>query len=201
LHAAGFLACACLAAWGMGWLIDGADEPRRADCIVVLAGRCSRPFFAADLFRRGLAAEVWMSRPRRLPAETRAAAMGVNFPSEEEVGRSILLKSGVPACAVRVYGGGVLSTAEEARAFARAFDARGKTVLIVTSRSHARRARMIFRRALPGARVLACATPYEGFTRLWWRDQDMAVAAILETAKTAFFLLGGRFLSVEPRGL
>ncbi|MFA6029071.1 MAG: YdcF family protein [Elusimicrobiota bacterium] len=194
----GAAALVCAAAAGLAataWWLDCSDEPRKADLIVLLAGAYSRPFHAADLYKHGLAPEVWVSRPYRAPAELKALALGTRIPAEEEVHRDILLRLGVPPARIRLYGDGVMSTVNEALALRRSLDLRGKTVLVVTSRWHARRARLVFRRALPGTKVLVCATPYEEFTRRWWTRQDLARSAVLEGTKMLYYLLGGRFIS------
>jgi uncharacterized SAM-binding protein YcdF (DUF218 family) len=195
LCAAAALLLAGLAAWLPGWFIDFSDVPRKADMIVVLAGAYSRPFYAADLYREGLAPEIWLSRPYRPPSELKAVSLGVPIPAEEENNRAILLRLGVSADKIHLYGASTMSTANEAVAFRRAADPRGKTVLVVTSRWHARRAKWVFRHDLPGARVLVCATPYEEFSRRWWSSQDLARGAIMESAKMLYYLLGGRFLN------
>ncbi|MBI4349500.1 MAG: YdcF family protein [Elusimicrobia bacterium] len=189
---AGALAYAGLRA--LGWWVDFSDEPFKADALVVLAGGYSRPFHGADLFKQGLAPEVWLCRPKAPPAEDLIRKAGLPFPREEDVNRDILLKAGVPAAKVRFYGREVMSTADEALSFASEFDARGKKVLIVTSRFHARRAKMIFRRHLEGAEVRVTATGYEPMPARWWRDKFMAQFVVLEALKTLYYLLGGRFL-------
>jgi len=161
--------------------------------IVVACGEFSRPFFAADLYKQGMAPEVWHARPRRSPGEERVLSEGLPLQSEEEIVRAVLVKRGVPPERIHAYGSAVLSTFEEARAFQEAARPRGKKVLVVTSRWHARRAGLIFRKALAGAEVRVVSTPYEPFTRRWWTQQDMARNAVLEASKTLFYLLGGRF--------
>lgn len=48
-----------------------ADQPRRSDAIIVLAGAPERARYAADLYRRGYAPFVYVCRPseRSLPPE------------------------------------------------------------------------------------------------------------------------------------
>ncbi|MBI2361777.1 MAG: YdcF family protein, partial [Elusimicrobia bacterium] len=75
------------------------------------------------------------------------------FPNEEELDRAILLKRGVPASAIHFYGDGVSSTFLEAEAFKAAARPEGKKVLVLTSRYHARRAKLIFRKVLAGSEV------------------------------------------------
>lgn len=191
----GLALLAFLAVWAPGWFIDFSEPPRKADLIVVLAGGYARPFYAADLYKEGFAPEVWVSRPYRPPGELKAVALGVDFPAEHEINSDILARSGVPKERIRLYGDSVMSTANEALALAKAKDLAGRTVLIVTSRHHARRAKWIFSRTLPKTKFLACATPYEEFTRKWWTKQDLARAAVLESAKTLYYLIGGRFVA------
>ena len=179
---------------GIGWWMDYSDVPVRSDVMVVLTGKYERPLYAAELYRRGYAPEVWISRPFRAPEEAIIEALGVPLLPEEEVNYAILVKSGVPASRIRFYGQGVLSTADEARSFARAYDARGKKVLVVTSRFHARRARLEFRR-LVLADDIRVAAPPGGDYRHWWRDRHLAECGVTEAVKTAHFLLGGMFLS------
>jgi uncharacterized SAM-binding protein YcdF (DUF218 family) len=83
--------------------------------------------------------------------------------------------------------------------FVREFDYRGKKILIVTSRYHARRARLIFRRLLPGADIRVVG-PQDRDYRHWWRDRELADQGVLEVAKLVYFLVGGRFLSTPAAG-
>jgi len=195
LLAAAMAAAVFLLPAAIGWWMDFSDAPVRSDAMVVLAGsNYERPLYAAGLYRRGYAPAVWLSRPFRAPEESRIEALGVPLFAEEEVNRSILVKSGVPASRIRLYGQGVLSTADEIRSFACAYDARGKKVLVVTSRYHARRARLEFRRLVPAAEVRVTAPP-GGDYRHWWRDRHLAECGVTEAIKTVHFLLGGMFLS------
>ena len=179
----------------MGWWIDGADEPQKADMIVVLAGLPSRALYGADLYNQGIAPSVWTSRPYRRPDEEQLLSLGVKYQLEEDLNREILLKKGVPPGKVHLYGDGVVSTFEEALALGKATDVDGKTLLVVTSRWHARRARLIIKRALPNTKVLVTGTPYESFTRRWWRDHILARSVVMEAVKTLYYAIGGRSVS------
>ena len=163
--------------------------------IVLLDGGISRPLYAADLYKDGFAPEIWVSRPYRPQGVLIAVEAGVHIPANEAVAREILVKRGVPPESIRFYGRAVKSTINEALALKRAVETRGKQILVVTSRTHARRAGWIFRSVHPAAEIRVTATPYEAFTRRWWTSQSMAEAAVLETSKMVYYLLGGRFLS------
>ena len=179
----------------VGWWLDFSQEPFPADFIVVLAGDFRRPSYGADLYRSGLAPEVWIGRPRREPGHALLDSEGLKVPLEEDLNAALLAKHGVPEERIRRFGAALKSTVDEARAFAREARPAGRRVLIVTSRYHARRSGLVFRDTLPGSEVRVCATPYETFDRRWWKDQDMARNAVLETVKTLYYLLGGRFAS------
>ena len=183
---------AAVAAFGVGWWIDFGQQPVKSDVMVVLAGGYARPAYAADLYARGFAPEVWISRPRRISAHAQLEGLGIRLPREESINRDILAKRGVPTKRIHLYGDGVNSTADEAAALREAFPSRGKNILVVTSRFHARRARMVFRRLMPEANIVVAATPYENFTAKWWEDKELASNAVLEMFKTVFFVAGGR---------
>jgi len=182
-----------LALAGVGWWLDCADPPQRADAIVVLGGGFSRPIYAADLYRQGLAPQVWIARLLPDETEARLRELGLALPPETELNCAILLKKGVPAKDIRLYGRNANSTIDEADSLARKLGGSGRTILLVTSRFHARRARMIFRGRLPGARVIVCPTPYETFDRRWWRHKNLALNAVNEMFKLANYLAGSPF--------
>lgn len=192
---------AALATAGL-WLVPAAGPLRPADAIVVLAGGFERSLYAADLYRLGHAPRVWVTRPARERGARQLEELGVVLPREEEVHREILVRRGLPVAAVEVVGSGSLSTVDDARALRARIVAGGAThLLVVTSPAHVRRAAMILDDTLRdrGTAVQVVATPYEHFDRWWWRDQGSARMVVLETAKLAYYLAGGRFTSrLEP---
>lgn len=197
--AAAALAAAVLigSAWvvWIGWWMDFSEEPRESDLMVVMAGGFTRPYYAAELYQRGYAPRIWLSQPVRPAAVRKAVAAGADIPAEAELNRRILLGRGVPARAIRLYGKDIMSTYHEALALRREAEVDGKKVLAVTSRWHARRIRVMFRRLLPESDVRVAGVPDPFFTRFWWRRRELSEAAILETAKIVFYLSGGRFIS------
>jgi hypothetical protein len=52
---------------------------------------------------------------------------------------------------------------------------------------------MIFRKAMPERQLLFVASRYESFPHAWWSDQTAARNVVLELAKTAYYVAGGRF--------
>jgi len=173
------------------WLRD-ADPPQRAEAIVVLGNDLTRVLQGADLYRAGFAPRVLLSTPARSPRSLTLAHEGLPVLWFEEAGRTLLLRREVPDAAIATFGRGLRTTSEEARAVRALFPKGTPTLLVVTSPYHVRRARIIFRDTLPDARVLVVASRYEPFPDRWWTDLDAAPQVMLECAKLAFYMLGGR---------
>jgi uncharacterized SAM-binding protein YcdF (DUF218 family) len=195
-----FLAvCAALAGVAAGaavfasdWLND-PDPPQKAGAIVILGGDSTRALEAADLYRAGLAPRIYFSVPIRDAHERRLDAIGVITPTDEELTRRVLAVRGVPEDVVEPLARDMVTTTQEAKAAAgRLAGVRGP-LLIVTSPYHVRRARMIFRKAMPERQLLFVASRYESFPHAWWSDQTAARNVVLELAKTAYYVAGGRF--------
>lgn len=180
-----------------GWWLPATDAPRPADAIVVLAGDVRRAVHGADLYLEGLAPAVYIARPCYDPPEP-LCSLGLPCPRQEDEMRAVLLLKGVPPEAVRLYGDELLSTVEEAEAFARALPPEAKTVLVVTSPSHSRRAKLALAHVLPGRELVMCPTPHERFEREWWTHQGSAKAVVLELAKFAQYYLGQPFRTRQP---
>jgi len=188
-------ATACAAA-GLTYVAEWlsvADSPQKADAILVLGGGFTRPFEAADLYRKGHAGRVYVSVPMREDQFRLLDQAGIPFPREEVVVREVLLKKGVPASAIEYFGKDSVSTAAEAKAAQTLFAAGAPKLLIVTSPYHLRRTRMTFSDALPNADIRVIATSYDPFPMAWWKDQSAARNVLLELAKITFYKLGGRF--------
>jgi uncharacterized SAM-binding protein YcdF (DUF218 family) len=90
------------------WIVS--DPITRADAIVVLGGGLdTRPFAAAELWRRGLVDKILISQG----SEERATSIGA-IPSHTEPNREILLKLGVPAGVIETFGTASRNTRDEA---------------------------------------------------------------------------------------
>ena len=167
--------------------------PRQADVGIVLAGDFSRALYAADLYHHGFVPRVWLSRPERERILRQLDALGVPYPRQEEVSRAVLLQKKVPSDHIELFGNGVVSTIEEARAVAELLGQRPDihSLLLVTSRFHVRRSEAIFRRILKDHSQLeihAVGSPYDGLVvDHWWKDRDSARQVVLETAKWLLF--------------
>ena len=127
-------------------------------------------------------------------------SVGVNLPSQEEIFHRLLRKEGVPGNAIRFFGKSVISTAQEAQALKEIIGDERKTLILVTSPYHVRRAKIVFEDVLPECTVLAAGTPYQVFPKRWWSTRTSALKVVNETVKIFFYLLGGRFESDNVPG-
>lgn len=174
------------------WMAADTGEPQPADAIVILAGSYDRTLHAAELFGKGMARRVIVSRPVPEPIHLRLAERGIPVTPEEATHNQILTHLGVPANAIDVLPGRARNTRDEAAALARYMGDRPLRVIVVTSPFHVRRAAILIGRRLgPTQQVQVVATPYEEFEWRWWRDPASARSVLLELAKVLYFLVQG----------
>lgn len=179
------------------WLV--LDEaPAQADWIVLLGGDLSRPLYGADLYQRGYAKRIAVSRTAPPPQTENLRKLGMQLPKQDEQFREVLRRKGVPGNVINLFGDANLSTVQEAETLRELLGDRSVRLLIVTSPYHTRRAKIVFTRLLPQADVRVLASPYETYPQRWWADQTAAVSTLLETAKLLYYYLGGAFRTLPP---
>ncbi len=200
----GFLGLTILG--GSAWLViflgrwlQFTETPQPSDIIVALAGNPERAIKAAELYQKGFAPEIWISRPSREPWLKSLDRIGIALPSEEQLFRSVLLNLKVPDSSIHFYGKDILSTAEEALCLREAFGNQKIRILLVSHRTHLRRAKMIFYDALPAVRIRAVACDGEIFEAHWWKNKFLASEVVNEIIRMAYYKIGGRFISHPHR--
>ncbi len=168
--------------FGLGrWLV--VEDPLvKSRAIIVLSGAIPlRAVEAAKLYRAGYAPEIWLTHPAE-PGET-LKRMGIPFAGEDYYNKLVLIQQGVPPEAIHVLEPPVVNTVDEISAVAAALT-RGKdgAVIIVTTKAHTRRVRLLWRRLAPGqsqAIVRAAAgDPFD--SRHWWRTTSDALDVVRE---------------------
>jgi len=186
-------------------LVVADPLPPRADAIVILAGSVpDRVLEAADLYRAGLAARVVVTRERLHRGDAALRARGVRLPEGDELTVTALARLGVPPAAIVRLGRRAGSTEGEAATIARWACAHHLArLVVVTSRAHARRARLIVAQAL-GPRIALTLRPsrHDAFAaRRWWRDRRDAKLVLSEYEKLAHYWLRERWLIAPCGGL
>ncbi len=166
---------AILSALG-GYLVK-AGPPQKADLILVLAGDASghRILKAAELVRDGYAPKILVSGPVWM----------YDF-AECDLEIPFAVKRGFPESYFVHFENHAHSTQEEAAAAVPELRRLGvKTILLVTSDFHTRRATKIFRKAAPDLTFYPVAAPDPYFTPDgWWHNREGRKTFIIEWMKT-----------------
>lgn len=161
------------AAWAAARVLLVRAEVGRADALVVLSGSAAyreRADEAARLYKEGRAPLVLLSDDGVLGGWSEAEQRNPRF---VELAAAELKRGGVPAESIRVLGARPTSTYDEAetvRAYAAAEGLR--SLVVVTSAYHSRRALWTWRRVFRGSGVSIGLEPAEGERTpgawTWW---------------------------------
>ena len=189
-----------LAAWWLlAWvaaraLIVRADLAR-ADAIIVLGGSSTyveRAQLAAQLFRAGRAPKILLTNDNRQGGWSNAEWRNPLF---VERAAAELRRAGVPADGIEVLPQPVSSTYEEARLLRAYAGTHGlKSLLVVTSAYHSRRALWVLRRVLAGSGVEVGIEPVAPGAQtprpaVWWLRPGGWSAVAAEYPKLIYYRL------------
>jgi uncharacterized SAM-binding protein YcdF (DUF218 family) len=196
---AGVFLGAALLAVSVGWLARGqilqgvarawvvSDPITQADAIAVLGGGLeTRPFAAADLYKKGIAKRILLADVRLSPTENLKI-----IPSHVELNRAVLLKLDVPPEAIAKFGTNVSNTFEEAHALGEWAKANGiRSIIVPTEIFSSRRVRWILDKQVgsTGVRVQVQAlSPPEYDIDDWWRHGEGVIAFQNEVIKYLYY--------------
>lgn len=194
------LALVALAAWAVAARVAAealvvSEELERADALVVLAGSSAyveRTARAAELYREGRAPVVLLTNDGQLSGWSNESQ---NNPTFAERARRELVRGGVPNESIEVLPRRVGSTHDEALLLKEYVDEHHlRSLLVVTSGYHSRRALWTFRRAFEGSGVAVgvaevepgLQTPTPG---TWWFSPRGWRAVAGEYVKMAYYRL------------
>ncbi len=169
------------------WIVD--DPVVKSDVVVVLGGGLdSRPSFAADLYRRGLAGIILVSDVRDGPAVQKGV-----IPRETEIAISLLEKEGVPASAIQTFGSHVNSTRDEAQGVLAWLEQHPvHRILVPTDPFHTRRVKWLFSRTLKDRQVDVgvSSIPTSRYDpQKWWATEESMISFQNEVIKFAYYWL------------
>jgi len=200
----GTTGAALFAASAAARLLVVADPvPPRADAIVMLSGApAERVPEAARLWRDGVAPLVVLTREQLPRGAAALRAQGIRLPEGHELAQDALLRLGVPPQAILVLRRRAQSTRSEANVIGRWACRRGmQSLVVVTSPSHTRRARLLLRGAI-GSDIALAVRPARRArfpTKAWWRDRRAAKEVLNEWQKLANYWLHERW-TLRPCG-
>ena len=127
------------------WLVV-EDPQAKARAIAVLSGSMPlRAIEAAKLYRQGYAPEIWLTHSTE-PGGT-LEEMGIPYAGEDYYNARVLIHEGVPQEAIRILEPPIVNTADEIKVIGSALiRERDRTVILVTTKAHTRRVRLLWRR-------------------------------------------------------
>jgi uncharacterized SAM-binding protein YcdF (DUF218 family) len=154
------------------WVVS--DDIHPADAIVILGGGTdTRPFIAADDYRKGLAQKVLVTNT----SPSRVEALGV-LPSHAAINRGVLIKLGVPETDIEGLGVAVSTTYDEGRALRDwAVRSHARSVIVPTEGFSSRRVRWTLTQALTGTgtsvQIQTLDHPAHNQTSWWKTDKGL----------------------------
>jgi uncharacterized SAM-binding protein YcdF (DUF218 family) len=171
------------------------DEPlRQSTAIAVLGGGVPfRAMEAAKLYHAGWAKEIWLTEGKSDARDRALAAIGLDAGSEHESSRIVLEKLEVPHAAIQLIPGPVDNTVSELQTI---LDYARKRqlgpVILVSSKSHTRRLRVIWNRVASKDReAIVRGSSVDTFdAAAWWRTTSDALEAFREAFGIANALAG-----------
>jgi len=178
-----------------------SDVPEKSDAIVVLSGSVpDRVLEAAELFKQGLSQRIILLRMELSTSHRYVEEnLGIDLPDDIEVNRAILKKLGVPEKNIIAVENNESGTEREAE-FVRPIlenikdDRRDAyhhlMILVVTSKYHTRRAKLIFRSILgKEVEVRVIPTRYDDSNPSgWWKRRRDARQVVVEYQKLIAFM-------------
>ena len=179
---------------GLGaWLVV-QDPLGRAEAIVVLGGTMyERQMEAVDLFKEGWAPRIYVLREMPDFAEAELIARGIPYTRIIDMQVDTMRLLGVPLERISILDH-ANSTAEEAQIVLRLVTEKQLTrLIIVTSKQHTRRARLVMNRRLgpAGVNVIVRASRYDRTDAdAWWRNRSTLRFTVFESQRLLGYWLG-----------
>jgi len=169
--------------------------PQKADVIVVLNGRdTERSLAAVDLYNQGYAKLIVIAQGSKQPgSEEFWKRVGRNFGRKKFIQEAVEAM-GVSPQAFQMIGDGVTSTYDEAKVTKQfLIQNHYKSILLVTSKWHSRRAYFTFKTALKDiqeSKVTIYPSKYDTFDpQTWWKKQSNVEIVMGEYVRLLFYLI------------
>ena len=163
------------------WLVV-EDPLQNAAAIAVLSGRMpSRALEAAKVYKKGYAAQVWLTHSAE-PGAT-LAKLSVPYQGEDAYDKLILIHEGVPESAIRVLEPPIVNTADEMASIGQALSsANPRRVILVTSKVHTRRTQTLWKHlsAANGDAIVHGVSDDPFDADHWWQNTSDALDVVRE---------------------
>lgn len=179
---------------GIGHYLIFVQSPQRVDLIVTLAGDdIPRGLAAVEMYKAGYAGRIFRARERLPDGYEKLIALGGRYAEQRDNFKEMLRSLGIGVPAFFTDDRQVQGTYEEAkvvRDFLRKNNL--KSIMIITSKSHSRRAYLTYKSLLKddGVKIISCPTKYDQFDpERWWKVRSQAIKVLYEYEKLPFYLL------------
>ena len=175
------------------WLVV-EDPLAKADAIVVLGGTMyERQLEAVDLYAEGWAPRIYLFREVADWGELALMERGVPYTKVIDVQIDAMLRLGIPRDRISILDRAV-STSEEADYVRQLVIAEKMSrLIVVSSKQHTRRARLVMRRKLDGtgAAVIVRASRYDrANVERWWSERATLRFTLFETQRLFGYWIG-----------
>ena len=178
----------------LGSFLVVEDPLAKADAIFVLGGtRYERALEAVELFHAGWAPRITLMRQISDSGELDLMKRGVPYRREVDEQIDVLGRLGVPRSAITVLNE-ANSTAEEADTlYSVATQDHWTRAIVVTSKQHTRRARLVMRRRLAGTGidvVVRASRLDDADVQRWWRSRSTLRFTLFESQRLLGYWIG-----------
>jgi hypothetical protein len=167
------------------WIVS--DDIRPADAVIILGGGLdTRPFAAAEDYRKGLAHKILVANVNLNNVEV----PGI-LPSHTAMNRDVLIKLGVPVADIETFGSDLANTYEEGNALREwAVHSHARGVIVPTEIFSSRRVRWVLTRALAGTGTniqIQTLKPPKYNQADWWKTDHGLSAFQTEVLKYIYY--------------
>jgi uncharacterized SAM-binding protein YcdF (DUF218 family) len=167
---------------------------KKSDLIVCLSGASvERSLHAGDLYTKGFAPKIFLSREELPEGYEILETKGLQYPEKRDLALKILQGVGVPKSACISSDRFVGSTIDEARLIRDHVKKRSlRSLIIVTSPTHSRRAWLTFKRVFTQDDVSLIMSPstYSQFKpNDWWKKRKYVRTVIVEYQKLIYYAI------------
>jgi uncharacterized SAM-binding protein YcdF (DUF218 family) len=175
------------------WLVV-ADRLEKSDAIVVLGGTMyERPLEAIELLNDGWAPRIYLFREIADWGEVELLKRGVPYTRSVDVQIDAMVRLGVPRDAIRVLDQANSTAEESTHVLGLVTREKYSRVIVVTSKQHTRRARLVMRRRLDGTGVEVIVRPsrYDlSPVDRWWSNRSTLRFTVFEAQRLLGYWIG-----------
>ena len=176
----------------LGQYLVVKDHLEKADLIVCLAGNnVERGLATIDAYRQDLAPYIFVAREELPDGFETLATKGLHYPENRDLLVNLFKEADLPDAASVDVSRIVVSTFDEAKLVNEWVKQKGyRSLIIVTSPTHCRRAMLTFKNAFKGQniKIMMCPSPYSGFNpQSWWKERKYVREVIMEYQKLVYY--------------